>query len=213
MEPSYTEEVISLYLDADEYSEVMDKEVLGELYTLALNSMSLFLKKSSKPLLDTACGTGQFLNEYYEKYDKNRALVGIDLSPKMLNKAKEVTKGVAELYIGNMCNLTMINDGAMAGVVNFFAIQHINEHELPIAINEWQRVLEDGGKLILAGWNGNGTIDYGGESSIKAYLYNELLLKVILEDFGFDVAECRVIQRPTPEIPMDAFYLEAIKTI
>lgn len=213
MTPKYAEEVISLYRDVEGYSDVMDKEILGEVYTLALNSIYLFLKKSLKPLLDTACGTGQFLNEYNEKYDKNRALVGIDLSPKMLKKANELTKGVAELHIGDMCNLAMIGDSTMGGVVNFFAIQHINEYELPIAINEWQRVLEGGGKLILAGWNGSGTIDYGGESSIEAFLYNEQLLKVILEDFSFDVIESRVIKRPTPEIPMDAFYLEAIKTI
>jgi SAM-dependent methyltransferase len=94
---------------------------------------------------DLGCGPGQttrFLK------DAGLAVRGLDLSPKLVAEARARHRGI-DFVVGDMLALP-IRDGTLAGIVGFYAIVHFSQDELRTAFAEMNRVLEDGGRLLLA---------------------------------------------------------------
>ena len=56
-------------------------------------------------------------------------------------------------------------------VINIFPIHHIDPENVHEAFGKWHRVLKPCEQLLLASWEGIGTIDYGDESDIVALRY------------------------------------------
>jgi ubiquinone/menaquinone biosynthesis C-methylase UbiE len=110
---------------------------------------------------------------------------------------------------GDMRSLPRIESGSAAAVINFFAIHHLDLEDIGMAILEWNRVLIQKGHLLVAAWEGTGTIDYGEESDIVAFRYTQNELTDIAEQAGFTVTRCSV--EPVEGFPMDAVYLECTK--
>lgn len=84
------------------------------------------------------------------------AAVGIDLSPAMIDVAKERCSagGVArsarpEFRVGDLVELPAA-DGEFGAVVAFYSIIHLTRHELPAAFGEMRRVLAPGGTALVA---------------------------------------------------------------
>ena len=94
---------------------------------------------------DLGCGPGQttrFLK------DAGLSVRGLDLSPKLVFEAKTRHRDI-EFVVGDMLALP-IRDASLAGVVSFYGIVHFTPDELRTALSEMNRVLVDGGRLLIA---------------------------------------------------------------
>ena len=149
------------------------------------------------------------LSMYREKFERKRPLLGIDLSPSMVRIAQNRLGASAEIHLGDMRKLHMVEDDSAAAVISFFALHHLGPDEVQGALGEWQRVLVKGGQLLVAAWEGAGAIDYGDSSDVVALRYRETELSIWVRDAGLAVT--RSVVEPVEGMEMDAVYLEATK--
>jgi len=99
-------------------------------------------------ILDAGCGTGIFTTDFLEKGPK---VVGMDISPKMLEVAAYKAKGLDFLPVkGNILDLPFL-DGYFDKVISNTAIEFIADGEK--AVSELFRVLKPGGALVIATLN------------------------------------------------------------
>ena len=115
---------------------------------------------SGKKILDVGCGTGELLYVFENGY-KNVEAHGLDISPKMLEKAKERTSNV-EYKEGNVEKLPYDND-TFDIVVNSASFHHYENPQK--ALEEMRRVLKPGGKLYVL----DSVRDYGPISFLPYY--------------------------------------------
>ncbi len=105
-----------------------------------------YLKNLTGKVLEIGIGTGKNIPYYnYEKTD----LIGIDLSPGMLKKAKEKAKKYnyqVTLKLGNMENLPFKSNSFDYVVCTFVLCSVPNPEK---AIKEMKRVIKKQGKIIL----------------------------------------------------------------
>lgn len=211
MKTSPNIEVLNLYDEtAESYNAMMDTEIGMPIYSETLSRLSDKISKLGGPVTDVSCGSGHMLRLYHDKYDSYRDLVGIDLSPEMIKIAKKRAGDIAKLYTGDMSTLSNVSNNSVAGIINFFAIHHINEEKLLKSVDEWYRVLQSNGYLVLAAWEGSGVIDYGEHSDIVAIKHPESTIKKLLVG-KFDVQYCTI--EFIKEMDMNAIYIEARKIV
>lgn len=211
MKPSSTGEVRAMYeATADSYAEMMDTEIDLPVYADILGRLRERLEHLAGGLIDTACGSGHMLTRYGDRYERDRPLLGVDLSPRMVAIAVKRLGARGRVVVGDMRRLADVASGGAAAVLNFFALHHLDPEEARGAIREWHRVLRRGGQLVVATWEGAGAIDYGGESDVVAFRYRRQELTAWVASAGFEISRCDV--EPVEEIPMDAIYLEGVKT-
>jgi ubiquinone/menaquinone biosynthesis C-methylase UbiE len=210
MRPSPTNEVCKMYdAEADSYAEMMDKEIELPVYSDSLGRLQVRIANTPGVLIDTACGSGHMLSMFHESYDAHRALLGVDLSPRMVAIASERLGSVGRVLVGDMSDLSGMESGSAAAVLNFFAVHHLDVKGVRKSIDEWYRVLGPGGQLLVAAWEGHGAIDYGEESDVVALRYTGVELSTWTKASGFTVTRCVV--EPVEDFPMDAVYLECGK--
>jgi ubiquinone/menaquinone biosynthesis C-methylase UbiE len=210
MKTSPIEKVRELYENtADSYSEMMDAEIDHPVYADILSRLAERIARIPGAIIDTSCGTGHILSRYHERYDRKRPLFGIDLSPSMVAIASAKLGSKADVYSGDMRDLGRFEEGSAAAVMSFFAVHHIEPKEVLTTLEEWHRVMNIGGQLVVATWEGSGPIDYGDESDVVALRYSEFEVKDWIREAGFIVNRCVV--EPVEEIPMKAIYLEGTK--
>jgi ubiquinone/menaquinone biosynthesis C-methylase UbiE len=208
MQPSPADEVRDMYDEtADSYAQMMDAEIGLPIYADVLGRLQRRIASTVGPVVDTACGSGHMLSMYRERYDSGRPLVGIDLSTRMVEIAAGKLDSNAALFVGDMRVLDGVESASCAAVVNFFALHHLDAEGAQKAFAEWYRVLAPGGQLIVATWEGSGTIDYGDQSEIVALMYSRAEIESWAKSAGFEINSCRV--EPVEDFPMDAVYLEA----
>lgn len=210
MKPSSREEVREMYEGtADSYARMMDAEIDLPIYADILGRLQKRLGNKTGMLIDTACGSGHMLLRYHERYEGSRSLMGVDLSPRMVAIATDRLGRCARIFEGDMREIPAAEAGTAVAVLNFFALHHLDPEGFGEALQEWHRVLQPGGELLLAAWEGSGVIDYGDESEIVALRYGCDELKLWVNEAGFEVTRCVV--EPVEGLPMDAIYLEAVK--
>ncbi len=210
MKPSDPSAVSAMYdATAVSYAEMMDSEIDLPIYSELLGRLRDRISGSPGPLIDTSCGSGHMLALYHERYDPKRSLLGIDLSPTMVSIAGKRLGPKAEVALGDMRDLSMVETGTASAVLSFFALHHLDPGGVREALTEWYRVLGTGGQLVVAAWEGAGSIDYGDSSDIVALRYHSGELTEFAQSAGLAVTNCLV--EPVEEIPMDAIYLEAMK--
>ena len=210
MKPSSADEVRNMYEEtADSYAEMMDSEIDLPVYADTFGRLQEQIAGMPGTLIDTSCGSGHMLSLFHERYDQSRPLLGIDLSPRMVAIARERLGSLAQVVVGDMRDLSSVTEGSAVAILNFFALHHLDPKEARAALREWHRVLQPGGHLLLATWEGNGPIDYGDEADIVALRYLADEVSSWTREAGFSVTRCVV--EPVEEIPMDAVYLEGVK--
>ena len=210
MKPSPVNEVREMYdATADSYTEMMDKEIELPVYAEVLGRLHTRIRNTPGTLIDTACGSGHMLSMYHERFEPLRALVGVDLSPRMVAITQKRLGSGASVIVGDMRNLSEIESCSAAAILNYFAIHHLDAGGVQESIREWYRVLVPGGQLFVAAWEGTGLIDYGDESNISAVRYRSAELSSMANDADFEITRCDV--DPVEDFPMDAVYLECRK--
>jgi SAM-dependent methyltransferase len=94
---------------------------------------------------DLGCGPG-----HVAKYlrDHGVTVTGIDLSPGMVERARELCPGI-EFSTGDMRALKFA-DESLAGIVSFYSIVHFNAAEIEVVARECRRVMHAGALLLMA---------------------------------------------------------------
>ncbi len=202
------DDVRDLYAQtAHSYNQMMDAEIGLPMYADFLEDLTASLQDLHGALLDSSCGTGHMLEKISQELKSARELIGVDLSPEMVQLATQRLAGLGKVQLGDMRAMPAVKDDHCAAVVNFFAIHHVDPEGFIASLKEWARVLKPHGKLFLAVWEGVGNVDYSGQSAITARRYTEEALRSALGKCGFKTVEAKVL--PIEGFDMDALYLIA----
>lgn len=158
---------------------------------------------------DVGCGPGQVASLLHEL---GTAIIGIDISPEMVREASRRDPDV-RFRVGDMRALDL-EDGALAGMVAFYAIVHLQTAELPAVFREWRRVLADDGLLLVAFHVGDDVIHrdelFGKPVSLDFRFHRSAEVARTLGEAGFAVAEaCEREPYPEVEHPSRRCYLLA----
>ncbi len=116
-------------------------------------ALTLFAPPAGSKILDAGCGTGNFSI----KLSKLGCIVsGIDISPDMLNIARNKNKGELSVdYLEMDFRKLDFPDASFDGVFSMAAFEFIEEAEK--AYQELYRVLKPGGKLLIGTINKDGS--------------------------------------------------------
>jgi SAM-dependent methyltransferase len=101
--------------------------------------------KGRGEVCDMGCGPGH-VARYLR--DAGITVFGLDLSPRMLEQARQLNPDISFLE-GNMMALNL-PDGRLAGIAAFDAIVNMPQESLLLVFREMERVLQPGGLLLLA---------------------------------------------------------------
>ncbi|OEC88354.1 MULTISPECIES: class I SAM-dependent methyltransferase [Methanobacterium] len=157
------------------------------LYNTVLQKLNQF---SFNKLLDVGCGTGNLLSLISSKYEVQ--IVGIDLSPEMLNIARNKLDETADLRLCDSESLPF-NDNSFDMVICTDSFHHYPNPANVLA--EVKRVLKAGGNFIIADpWLAtpfrqfaNIFMPFNKDGDIK--IYGESEIRKLLENAGFNTVE------------------------
>ena len=145
---SSTDAVRDMYdTKAGSYSEMMDSEIEDPFYSDTLSRLRSRLDGMSGLLIDAPCGSGHMLSMYHAQYDADRPLLGIDLSPEMVAITKKRLGSAAEVIVGDIRQIDVIESGSAAAVISHFGFHHLDSDGINDCLAEWHRVLMTGGQL------------------------------------------------------------------
>ncbi len=205
---SSREEVRQMYdSTAVSYAAMMDSEIDLPFYKDVFARLRSRLVGMEGALLDTSCGSGHMLEMYRSEYESARQLIGIDLSPKMIETASLRLGESARLEVGDMTAVDKMSLGPISGLLSFFALHHLAEPDLSSTFEGWNRVLAEDGFLSIAAWEGGGCLDYGESSDLVANRYPIELVVSKLGEGGFKVTRQEIYR--FADYPVGALLVEA----
>jgi SAM-dependent methyltransferase len=162
-------------------------------------------------VLDIGCGpghVGRFLA------DRGREVMGIDLSPAMIEQARRLNPGMT-FEVADMRDLAAHDDCSVAGIVAFYSLIHIRRADVPRVLGELKRVLAPGGKLLLAVHGGDGDISsdefLGRPVRFEATLFERAELASAVEGAGFRVDQAQERERYDFETHSPRVYVAATR--
>ena len=103
-------------------------------------------------VLEVAVGPGVTLTEILKRVDRATVVYGVDLSPRMLEKARRRVSaaGYANVDLREADTRQLpFPDGAFDVLYNSYMLDLIPLQDLPVVLSEYARVLKPGGRLVL----------------------------------------------------------------
>lgn len=198
---------------ADEYAHRIFNELQRKPFDRELLDRFAAKIRGRGEVCDMGCGPGQ-VARYLR--DADTTVFGLDLSPRMLEQARRFSPDIS-FREGNMMSLDL-PDGTLAGIAAFYAIVNIPKKLLPSVFLEMQRVLQQGGLLLLAFHSGDEILHedelYGRSISMDFFLFPPQVIRRYVEAAGFAIEE--IIERdpypPDVEYQSRRAYIVARKT-
>ncbi len=142
---------------------------------------------------DLGCGPGHIA---YYLHRRGVNVFGIDLSPKMVERARQLSPGI-EFKRGDMRSLEAADD-SWGGIAAFYSIIHIPRDEVTQVLRELRRVLRPGGICLLAFHVGQAVIHtdewWGKKVSIDFVFFQRDEMKGYLRSAGFEIGQA--VERP-----------------
>jgi len=126
---------------ADIYDRLFDSMNKG----LKLAGIRMFRPVKGMSILDVGCGTGSHL-QLYQRYECH--LYGLDLSPSMLDVARERLGETVQLDLGDATNMPYEND-KFDLVISMLTLHEMSPETRSLVLNEIKRVLKNDGKILL----------------------------------------------------------------
>ena len=147
---------------------------------------------------DLGCGPGQTTAFLHERGVNVR---GLDFSAELLREARQRHPAI-EFVAADMLSLPLA-DSSLAGVIAFYSIVHFSHAKLHRALDEMRRVLEPGGRVLLAFHIGDGSVHVeeflGHAVSLDFVFFDPAIITDELSRAGFTAIE--LIERdPYPEV-------------
>jgi SAM-dependent methyltransferase len=137
---------------------------------------------------DVGCGPGHVARYLREQ---GVPVLGIDLSPEMIGCARQLHPGI-EFRVGDMRSLELA-DAALAGLVAFYSLIHLEEQEIVPALSELRRVLAPGGLALFAFHIGEETLHrdelWGHQISLDFHFLLPARISAQLREAGFRILE------------------------
>jgi ubiquinone/menaquinone biosynthesis C-methylase UbiE len=148
---------------------------------------------------DMGCGPGH-VARYLR--DAGATVFGLDLSPQMLEQARQLNPDLSFLE-GNMMALDL-QDGRLAGIAAFYSIVNIPKESLTLVFREMTRVLQPGGVLLLAFHAGDKVLHedelWGRPISMDFFFFQPSEIRCYIEAAGLATEE--IVERApyAPEV-------------
>ncbi|MGL4969216.1 MAG: class I SAM-dependent methyltransferase [Fusobacteriaceae bacterium] len=166
----------------------------GDSYRHYATVLSWISVEEDKKILDLGCGKGELLEQIKRKFD-NFQLFGVDISPKMIEKAR-LKNDEIEFKVGDSENLDF-SDNFFEVVTCLNSFHHYENPEKSLA--EMYRVLAPEGNLILGEiyiveiLRGliNSTLPYGNTGDFR--IYSPAEIKSLFQKAGFTFLKERFI--------------------
>ena len=185
----------------DAVAELYVQHIFGELEHKAIDRALLdrfAAHVTPGPACDVGCGPGH-VTRYLS--DRGLEVVGIDLSPAMIDRARQLNPGI-EFRQGDMRSLNIV-DGTFAGITAFYSIIHIPRSEVVTVLGELGRILKPGGTLLVAFHIGDEVVHldewWGQNVSVDFVFFRPDEMTGFLKLAGFQIVE--VLERePYPDV-------------
>lgn len=181
-------------LVAEKYKEAFAEELAKKEFDRELlNNVCSKLKKEGKIILDVGCGSAGHVGKYI--FDKGFSVMGIDISEKSVELAKKVHPEMAFKEM-NMLELEL-KESSVQAIIAFYSIIHIPKNQITKLLEEFRRVLEKGGRLVLAVHEGQTeeivTEMLGKKTTlfVSFYTENELIEQLKATGFKIDYSHVR----------------------
>jgi len=134
----------------DRISHIYDWLTAGE-NRLIQKGVDFLGVKPGERIADIGCGTGAGIKFIQNDLSQSGIVIGVDLSHQMLlesqNKIKTDNQGHS-LVQGDAVKLP-IKSGKFDGILCTFTLELFAEREIPLVLNEFNRVLKKGGRLVI----------------------------------------------------------------
>jgi SAM-dependent methyltransferase len=174
------------------YAEHIGDELLHKPLDRALLACLVEMVGDHGPIADIGCGPGH-VTAYLAELGADA--FGIDLADEMVALSGRAHPAIGYRQ-GSMLALDL-PDGALGGILAFYAIIHLTPEELPRGLAEFYRVLRPGGVALFAFHTGDERRrieDFFGETvSLDFWFYTPAFVTEALQTAGFTV--CATIER------------------
>ncbi|MEJ1240527.1 class I SAM-dependent methyltransferase [Chryseolinea sp. T2] len=136
---------------------------------------------------DFGCGPGHATKFLHDNGMTD--IVGIDISPEMVNTAKKYFPDIA-FETGNLLELSH-QDECFSSAIAFYAIVNFDHDQLTTALKEVRRVLKSGAELLLSFHVGEGVVHFDKARDIDVdvdmYFWKLDTMVELLANSGFEV--------------------------
>jgi SAM-dependent methyltransferase len=177
---------------ADEYARRIFNELQHKPFDRELLNRFAAQVSGRGEVCDMGCGPGH-VARYLR--DAGTAVFGLDLSPRMLEQARELNPDIP-FHEENMMALDL-QDGTLAGITAFYAIVNIPQGSLPLVFREMERVLQPSGLLLLAFHTGDEVLHenelWGQSICMDFFLFQPSEIRERVEGAGLAIEE--IIER------------------
>jgi SAM-dependent methyltransferase len=185
---------------ADEYAARIDGELEHKPFDRQLLDSFAEQAKDQGLVADLGCGPGM-VTQYL--HDRGVQVMGMDLSPRMIQRATELHKGLS-FKCGDFTRLEVLDD-QWAGIVAMYSLIHLPREAVQSVLRDFFRVLAPGGLLLLAFHVGSETrhaSDWWERPVELDFVFFEMseMLSYVW-GAGFD-SELHVEREPYPEIEL-----------
>jgi SAM-dependent methyltransferase len=188
--------------DATGYADKVRGLLGGSPYLRA--SLALFAElvhgAAGGPVADVGCGPGYVTDHLH---DAGVDAFGIDLSPEMISIARRDYPHL-RFEVGTMTDLDL-GDASVAGIVAFWSVIHVPDDAVPGVFEEFRRVLQPHG-LLLVGFHVGDETQHTSEGytgrpiNVDSHHRRPGTVTGWLRDAGFSI-EAEMVLRPDEAVP------------
>lgn len=175
------------HLSAELDGKPLDRQLLAEFATSVVGAVA-----------DIGCGPGH-VTRYLRECGAE--VIGIDLSPAMITEAQIANPSIP-FVVADMRALPLA-DASLGGIVAFYSLIHIPETEHPAVLQEWHRVIQPGGRLLVSFHRGEESRHFdewwGEQVNLDFRFFMTEAVVVALTEAGFSI-DAVVEREPYPEI-------------
>ena len=171
---------------ADEYARRIFNELQHKPFDRELLGRFAAEVAGHGEVCDMGCGPGH-VARYLR--DAGAKVFGLDLSPRMLEEARRLNPDIS-FQEGDLLALDL-QDATLAGITAFYAIVNIPKHSLPVVFREMERVLQPGGRLLIAFHAGDEILHedelWGQPISMDFFLFQPSRIRQLIESAGLAI--------------------------
>jgi SAM-dependent methyltransferase len=186
----------------DELAEEYTRRIAGELehkpFDRKLLDRFAAMFDAEDTICDMGCGPGHVARYLH---DRGVRVIGVDLSPQMVNQARLLNPGL-DFRQGDMMSLD-VGGESWAGIVLLYSIIHIPRAEVVRALRELRRCLRPGGRLLVSFHIGDDLVHldelWDHPVSIDFLFFRADEMLGYLSEAGFDIDES-LERDPYPDV-------------